>query len=235
LEELDMIANTTAFNNQKLLSGSFTNKAFQVGAYSGETVQLSSESTQTTKIGHVTTGDLTLSSAGTAEIAIYSNLQNQYFSIQSVDVLYNNSAENGIGALADAINRLSDVLGISASATVESTTAASIAAGTITDFQINGVAMGDVAVKANDSDGALVTAINQKTSQHGVMASVDGAGSYAHLHGSQVYPGRGRHRQRPGSCRSFHPRVCPAQPGGCRVTLDQCCWRRYCGVIDRQS
>src|SRR5438132_4194686 len=73
LGELDLIANNTSFNNQKLLSGSFTNKAFQVGAYSGETVNLSIGSAQTTKIGHVTTGDLTLSGAGTAQISMYSN------------------------------------------------------------------------------------------------------------------------------------------------------------------
>ncbi|RDU68762.1 flagellin B, partial [Helicobacter aurati] len=34
IQGLDMIGNTTSFNGQKLLSGSFTNKEFQVGAYS---------------------------------------------------------------------------------------------------------------------------------------------------------------------------------------------------------
>ena len=32
IQGLDMIGNTTSFNGQKLLSGSFTNKEFQVGA-----------------------------------------------------------------------------------------------------------------------------------------------------------------------------------------------------------
>lgn len=51
MEELDMIGNTTSFNGQKLLSGSFTNKEFQVGAYSNETVKASIGPTTSDKIG----------------------------------------------------------------------------------------------------------------------------------------------------------------------------------------
>ncbi len=36
-EELNNIAKTTSFNNQKLLSGNFTDKQFQIGSYAGET------------------------------------------------------------------------------------------------------------------------------------------------------------------------------------------------------
>ena len=60
LEELDIIAQTTAFNNQKLLSGAFTNKEFQVGAYSGETISISIASAESTKLGHITTTNLSL-------------------------------------------------------------------------------------------------------------------------------------------------------------------------------
>ena len=81
MEELDMIANTTSFNNQKLLSGSFTNKQFQVGAYSGETVGISIGSSESTKIGHTTNSQLTLANgqAGTVDLSIYSNQQNRSF------------------------------------------------------------------------------------------------------------------------------------------------------------
>ena len=180
LEELDVIAKTTAFNNQKLLSGNFTNKKFQVGAYSGETVNISIASSESTKVGHVTTGNLSLTNAsgGTVQLSIYSNLQSKEFTLQAVEIQANNSAESGMGALADAINKLSDVLGISASAVVESTSSAAVAAGvTGSDFAINGVTIGAVAVLANDVDGALVKAINNKTSDHGVAASVGADGT----------------------------------------------------------
>jgi flagellin len=180
LEELDVIAKTTAFNNQKLLSGNFTNKKFQVGAYSGETVNISIASSESTKVGHVTSGNLSLTNAsgGTVQLSIYSNLQSKEFTLQAVEITANNSTENGMGALADAINKLSDVLGISAAAVVESTSSAAVAAGsTGSDFAINGVAIGAVAVVDNDADGALVKAINNKTSDHGVAASVGADGT----------------------------------------------------------
>ncbi|RLC14641.1 MAG: flagellar protein FlaB, partial [Deltaproteobacteria bacterium] len=122
MEELDMIAKTTAFNNQKLLSGNFTNKKFQMGAYAGETVDISIGSTEATKIGHITTSDLTFAGEGVTELNIYSNLLDETFSLNSIELAYNNSRESSVGAVADAINKLSDVLGISASASVTSTT-----------------------------------------------------------------------------------------------------------------
>ena len=49
-----------------------------------------------------------------------------------------------------------------------------IATGTTDDtFAINGITIGAVTVLDNDSDGALVAAINDKTNEHGVTASVD--------------------------------------------------------------
>ncbi|WP_022667813.1 flagellin [Desulfospira joergensenii] len=41
LEALSQIADTTSFNGQKLLSGTFSDKAFQIGAASGETLEIS--------------------------------------------------------------------------------------------------------------------------------------------------------------------------------------------------
>ncbi|MGD9823971.1 flagellin [Desulfobacter sp.] len=173
-EELDNIAKTTSFNNQKLLSGNFTDKKFQIGAYAGETVDISIQSTEANKIGHITTSDLTFAGEGTTQLNVYSNLQDKTYSLNSIELAYDNSAEHGVGAVADAINKLSDVLGISATASVSSSTDDNITAGTTdSSFAINGVTIGALDVKENDSDGALVSAINNKTSEHGVTASVD--------------------------------------------------------------
>lgn len=178
MEELDIIAKTTAFNGQKLLSGAFTDKKFQIGAYSGETVNISISSAESTKIGHVTSGKLALAndSAGKVELAIYSSLQDKNFTLEAVDVAFNNSRENSMAAVADSINKLGDVLGITAAAEVKSSTNSTVGTGTLTEFSINGVTMNGVNVTANDTDGSLVKAINSKTSQHGVLATVNTSG-----------------------------------------------------------
>lgn len=294
MEQLDNIARTTAFNNQKLLSGNFTNKAFQIGAYSQETVNISIASSESTKIGHVTSSTLEFTGVGTTQLSLYSNLQDKTFDLHTIDLAYDNTRENSLGAVADAINKLSDVLGISAEAVVQSTggtavgttdtaltetatvtfgalaTGESVTVGGLTltatdvggmtdievaaafaglnasettptdpgkgefegtltgwnagaavdevviftsttenqnveniaiattgtvgpatavtvdgndgtlttdsNFSINGVIIGAVEVQANDANGALVKAINQKTSEHGVYASVDSEG-----------------------------------------------------------
>ncbi|MGV1099869.1 flagellin N-terminal helical domain-containing protein [Thiovibrio sp. JS02] len=177
MEELDIIAKTTAFNNQKLLSGNFTNKKFQVGAYSGETVSISIGSTESTKVGHISTSNLTFGGEGTAKLNLYSNLQNQTYSLNSVEIAYDNTRDHSLAAVADAINKLSDVLGISAEASVVSTGSSNVAAGTTdSSFAINGVTIGSLTVQENDANGALVASINAKTDQHGVLASVDSAG-----------------------------------------------------------
>lgn len=179
MEEMNTIARTTSFNGQKLLSGNFTDKKFQVGAYSGETVNISIGSSESNKIGHVTSSKLSLAddAPGRVELAIYSNLRDKNFELEATDVGFTNSRENSMAAVADSINKLSDVLGISASAEVKSTTSSTIGAGKLSEFSINGVTMNGVNVQANDADGSLVKAINNKTSQHGVLATVDANGT----------------------------------------------------------
>jgi flagellin len=178
--ELDTIARTTSFNGMNLLTGNFVNKKFQVGAYTGQTVDMNIGSAESNKIGQVVTGQLQLTNAsgGNVQLSIYSNLQNVNININSVSLQYNNSSANGMGALANAINKVADATGVTAQAIVKSTSAAPVAAGsTGADFAINGVTIGAVTVQANDADGSLVNAINLKTAQHGIVASVDGTGA----------------------------------------------------------
>jgi len=158
IQELDTIAKTTSFNNQKLLSGSFVNKKVQIGAYTGETTNISIGSAESGKIGHVTSSELTLADEqpGVVDVSIFSIIQNETFNIESVDVVHNNTRENSMAALADAINRKSDTLGVFATARVRSTTDLNIVEGdTSKGFSINGVRVGRVKVQTNDADGAL--------------------------------------------------------------------------------
>jgi len=58
IDQIDMIAQNTSFNGQKLLSGGFIDKAFQVGANPNETTSLSIESAESNRLGDNETGRL---------------------------------------------------------------------------------------------------------------------------------------------------------------------------------
>ncbi|QIR75957.1 flagellin [Sulfurospirillum diekertiae] len=171
LENLNNIAKTTSFNGQKLLSGTFTNKEFQVGANANETIKTSIASAETSQIGQTSRATLTVA-AGENQLTLKSAISGASITLESVNLLSNNDPANGVGALADIINKHSAETGITAKAVVSTTTASAIAAGTTgSDFAINGVNIGAINVSANDSDGALLTAINNKATETGVTAT----------------------------------------------------------------
>lgn len=179
LQELDIIANTTSFNGQKLLSGAFTGKAFQIGAFSGEKIDLSISSSASTKIGHMTTSELTFEAQeeGIAYIGLKGGAASGYMEIPAVDLQYNNSPEYGLAALADNINELTQQTGIKAALSVISTSQIPIQAGTTDkEFSINQIPLGRFSVMENDADNSLVKSINLKTAHHGVTAAVDDSG-----------------------------------------------------------
>ena len=174
LEEAQNIAKSTSFNGQKLLSGAFTGKKFQIGANSNQTVSLNIADTRTNKVGVTTRSEL---SVGEGEIGLQlkNNHNGETISLKKIDIQYNNDAENGLGALADEINKYTAETGIKANAIVEVSTTSAIKAGTTgDDFSINGVNIGAITVEDNDSNGALVNAINDKKNQTGVTASLEG-------------------------------------------------------------
>lgn len=175
MEELNIIAKTTSFNGQKLLSGTFQNKEFQMGANANESVKVSIASAETSQIGQTSRATLNVGSeqGGEVQLTIKSATTGKSLTLKTVDIQYNNDTQNGMGALADEINRYSGDTGITAKAIVESSASAAVSAGTTgSDFAINGVSIGAVNVATNDNDGTLVNAINSKTSQTGVTASM---------------------------------------------------------------
>jgi flagellin len=190
MEELDNISNTTSYNGLNLLSGSFTQKQFQIGGYSRETISVNIGDTTSAKIGATrfeTSNTLTASVAATSSVKI-TNLNGSTTTIAGAVI--STSAGTGLGVLAEAINKFSDVTGVRAKATVQSTGSGSVAAGNVTGLSINGTTIGTVNdVKANDSDGKLVNAINAVTAQTGVEASVDNQGriNLTSLDGRGIY------------------------------------------------
>ncbi|PHM18615.1 MAG: flagellin B [Sulfuricurvum sp. PD_MW2] len=175
IQGLDNIANTTNYNGQNLLSGSFTNKQFQVGAYSNQTIDASIGATQSTKIGNVNyfTG-ASMSTAGTSTLTFSAN--GKSITLQAVAIDY--SAGSGIGKLADVINNASDQTGVRASFVVETVMSGNITAGAdISSLNINGVTIGNFSGLAqNDKEGVLVNAINAVKEQTGVTATIDTQG-----------------------------------------------------------
>jgi flagellin len=86
------------------------------------------------------------------------------------------SVGTGLGALAEAINRVSDQTGVRASARVELTGSNTVAAGSVKGLIINGITIGTISTAAGDSNGNLRNAINAVTTQTGVTATVDAVG-----------------------------------------------------------
>ena len=178
MEELDNIANTTSFNGKMLLSGGFINQEFQIGDRSNITVKATVGSTQSSKLGvtRFETGVKITASATISALAIanYDGLGNS-FNFGKMHISY--SAGTGLGAVAEEINRASGETGVRANFIVRSTSQRAIEEGQTTDqFSINGVLIGKVAYKDNDSNGALINAINAVKDTTGVTASLDGNG-----------------------------------------------------------
>ena len=176
MEELDIIATTTSFNGQKLLSGTFVNKEFQMGAEANQSISTSIASTETSQIGQTTRARLDITSQGENQLSIKSAITGETLDLESFNIQANNDPANGMGAVANQINRYSGTTGITAKAVVEVTTGVISAGTTGTDFAINGVNIGQINVDANDSQGTLLNAINSKTTETGVAATknVDG-------------------------------------------------------------
>jgi len=171
LENLNNIAKTTSFNGQKLLSGTFTNKEFQVGANANETIKASISSAETSQIGQTSRAKLSVAQLGENQLTLKSAVSGTSIQLESVNLQMNNDPANGMGALADISNKHSAETGITAKAVVSSTTAAITAGTTGSDFAINGVNIGAINVSSNDSQGTLLTAINNKSTETGVTAT----------------------------------------------------------------
>ena len=175
MQELDNIANTTSYNGKSLLSGQFTNQNFQIGAYSGQTVQMSIGATSSDKIGQTRfeTTDM-MTTLGTSTLT-FSTASGTSITLESVKI--STSAGTGIGALADVINKNSNLTGVSAKWSLTETGNKAITSGTVTSLTINSITIASsLDVKANDSTGVLVDAINNYSDQTGVTASVDSKG-----------------------------------------------------------
>jgi flagellin len=180
MESYEQIVNYTEYNGQKLLAGNFMGKDFQVGATSNQTVTLNIQNVGANSIGQtrfetINSGNAVADAAYTATTGTTDTFTLTGAGKGGADLVVNyimgNQQGQGVGMLANEINKYSDITGVKASWTNRVVGTDPITASTGTAVDINGVSLGTISWEANDSTGSLIAAINSKTSQTGVVAS----------------------------------------------------------------
>ncbi|MEE3745286.1 flagellin hook IN motif-containing protein, partial [Campylobacter porcelli] len=160
--------------------GNFSNKNFQIGAYSNETAKVSIGATNSNTIGHTrfeTTNNGIFSVVSGAfsdgvqvKLSGIDGFPNGYeFQKIEASTLYT----DGYKAVAEMMNGVSDKTGVKVNVNNTQIMSTAVQAGTVKGLQINGVIIGNIEVKANDSDNTLIGAINAKKDETGVEASLD--------------------------------------------------------------
>ena len=187
ISEIDRIANNTNFNGIKLLDGSYKDQPLQVGAGndSNDRIALSIGDARTARLGAATTA----AQQGIA-IADGKKILDGAITINGNNV--GSSASDGVSialsegsaiSKANAINAIANKTGVIAAAKASTVDLYASGADTAGEFKflLNGV----VITGAVEADGALVgsasniaAAINAKTAQTGVFATVGAAGKY---------------------------------------------------------
>ena len=124
--------------------------------------------------GRNITFDLTDENLSVASLSTITGLASGYFATGTTNINYN--GESGAIAKVAAIDAIKSFTSVDAlvSATAKTGSAAvGLATLSAGDLYINGIDIGAVTVLANDSNGALISAINAKSSTTGVTASLD--------------------------------------------------------------
>jgi len=179
--ELDRIAQTTTFNGQKLLNGSFSGATFHIGPDAGQTITFAIGSAKASSIGAIAEGtgtevaaaaatDITIALGSGTAVAIGSSAN---FAVSGDTYRGANSAYAKAAAINDA-----NISSLDATASTSGTQTVGIFGGTAGDtysLSINGTAI----YSATDVATALTVeavrdAINGASADTGVVASVSG-------------------------------------------------------------
>jgi flagellin len=186
IEEINRVADNTAFNGIKLLDGSFQNQSLQVGAgnESNDRITISIGNAKANALGvgggssYSTT--VTAAAAGDGTALASGELVINGFAVGATvsdGVSSSAGAASGI-AIASAINAISGSTGVTAKVAANSLTGTTVNGGNAAinagDITINGVALGAIAAASatGPTRGAQVSAaVNAVTSQTGVTAT----------------------------------------------------------------
>ncbi|MBU2710487.1 flagellin N-terminal helical domain-containing protein [Zooshikella harenae] len=180
--EIQNVADKTNFNGKNLLDGSFSNAYFQTGANLGDTISVSIARTSTDSLGTSLEAGISSMLTGNSQLNAGDLVINGIAvgaSSGADDTSSTNYQERGAIAKAAAINKVSEQTGV-----IAKVNAATIAGGTYSNtddktgqITVNGVTIDlvtDSALSTEANLEAVVTAINEKSGQTGVIASFDG-------------------------------------------------------------
>ena len=178
VSELDRIATTTTFNNNKILDGSFLGSKFHVGANARETISVSISDARSTALGRQ--ARVTGTEAGTQAIAaddVVINSVSIRATVAADDTVSTSQATTSAIAKAAAINDSTEFTNVQAiiGASVDGANGG-ITGGALdstNNIVINGATITGITVQADDADDTLVSAINARAADTGVIASLD--------------------------------------------------------------
>ncbi len=195
--ELDRIAQTTEFNGQKLLDGTFGTAQFQVGANAGQTIVAATANMRTTQYGN---NQAVASGAATAAAAWGSNgvtggtvAINGALGSQTITINANDTSK----AIADAINLQTANTGVKASARTEAELTFAAAGAYALNLRSDNATNEAISFTISATSGAdglsnAISAINEKSSKTGVIASLNSAGTgiiLTNATGNDIYVG----------------------------------------------
>ena len=179
--EINRIGETTTFNNNKILDGSFLGASFHVGANSRETITVNVADGRATSLGRQARNDGTVVSAGVsiASGSLAVNGVSIRGTVAADDTVSTTLNDGSAVAKAAAINDSTKFTGVRAIVNKsEDGNNADITNGELNsvDFiQINGATITGITVQNGDADDTLVNAINAVTDTTGVIASLNDA------------------------------------------------------------
>jgi flagellin len=174
LAEVQRIAQSTQFNGQNILDGTFSSAQFQVGANANQTISFGIQGSTTDTLGAYQATSLAVSDDA---------FDGAGFTINGVEVgVSAETSAAGVSAdsataKATAINAQSALTGVTATASNEVEGAAPIARAGLANgaLRINGIAVGAIASNTNavTQGRSAATAINAVSNQTGVTAVAD--------------------------------------------------------------
>ena len=180
--ELDRIAQTSEFNGQKLLDGTFGTQQFQVGANANQTIVAATANLRTSVYGNnqvqAAGGAATLAAAGANSTTAGTVAINGALGSATVTVAVNSTAK----ANADKINLSQSTTGVEATARTDlSLTFAATGAYSLTIQSDNtttqAISFSVSAAATADGLSGAVAAINDQSSKTGVTAALNATGT----------------------------------------------------------
>jgi len=179
--EINRIGETTTFNNNKILDGSFLGASFHVGANSRETITVNVADGRATSLGRQARNDGTVVSAGVsiASGSLAVNGVSIRGTVAADDTVSTTLNDGSAVAKAAAINDSTKFTGVRAIVNKsEDSNNADITNGELNsvDFiKVNGETITGITIQNGDADDTLVNAINAVTDKTGVIASLNDA------------------------------------------------------------